>query len=524
MNPALLVEVEAVLQTVPAQTRRYATHAEEILARYDDVDRKLVERGFPPTSPWWRDTIAKWYRSGRRQAVLRVGRRGGKSSSLSRLGVVEAVYGHHDVPPGDIGVVAIISTRLDEAAQRLATIAAILDALAIPYRPWGNGVLGLKLEGLRVGFRVYAASVAGVSGFTGVFVLCDEVAKWKDKDTGVNPASEVLKSVRPTMATQPEARIVLSSSPFGMMDAHYDAFEEGETELQITAAAATWEANPSVTEAETHILEPDDAAWLREYKAVPQAEIESSLLTEAQLLSATRSARTVTDEDLLRHPDLTPADLPFEEGRRYHAEMDPATRRHVWTLVVATQGYDRVRRIVKAREWRPKPGAPLKPSEVLRDIADVLRPYGVRTVHTDQASADALAELGRLAGLVLLDSAWTQPEIREASEHVVKLLGEGLLELPPDKFVRSDLLGIRKIITRNGMRYEFAEMHGRHSDYAPVILRAVDDSRWRGRAPETPQTTEEKAQTAKRSYLLEREREKERAQRFGRLPPTHRRR
>lgn len=525
MNLALLVEVDAVASTFASPTRRCATHEDEILERYDEVEAKLVAKGFPETSPWWAGTIARWYEAGKRQLVARVGRRGGKSSSLSRLAVVEALYGHHDVPPGDIGVVAIISTRLDEAAQRLATIGAILDALGVAYRPWGNGVLGIKLEGRRVGFRVYAASVAGVSGFTGIFVLCDEVSKWRDKDTGVNPASEVLKSVRPTMATQPNARIVLSSSPFGMLDAHYDAFEEGVTDLQVTAAAPTWEANPTITEAETHVLEPDEGAWLREYAAIPQAEIESSLLSEALIDAATRAAREVTPEMLAAHPGLTPADVPYEEGRRYVATMDPATRRHVWTLTVVTQGYDRVRRVVLAREWRPKPGLPLKPSAVLADIAVMLRPYGgLRTVHTDQASADALAELATQAGLVLLDDAWTQPEIRESSEHLLKLLQEGLLELPPDKSVKADLLGIRKIITRAGMRYEFAEMHGRHSDYAPAILRAVDDSRWRGKAPETPQTTEEKAQTAKRSFLIEREREKERAQRFGRLPATHRRR
>lgn len=513
------------MSTFAADERRFDDHADEILARYDEVDEKLVAKGFPPTSPWWRETIERWYRSGKRQAVLRVGRRGGKSSSLSRLAVVEALYGHHDVPPGDTGVVAVISTRNDEAGARLTTIQAILDALGVAYRPWGKGVDGLRLIGRRMGFRVYSASVQGVSGFTGIFILCDEVAKWKDKDTGANPASEVLKSVRPTMATQPESRIVLSSSPFGMMDAHYDAFEEGETDLQTTGYAPTWEANPSLTEAETHVLEPDEGAWLREYKAVPQAEIESSLLSEVQINSATRAARVASKDDVKLHPNITPADLPFEEGRRYWAEMDPATRRHVWTLVVSTQGYDRVRRIVMAREWRPQPGLPLKPSAVLADIAQLVKPYGLRVVHTDQASADALAELGRLAGLTLLDNAWTQPEIKEASEHVLKLLQEGLLELPPDKMVKADLLGIRKVITRSGVRYEFAEMHGRHSDYAPVILRAVDDSRFRGEAPkDEPATDQERAKAAKAQFLKDRERERERAQRMGRMPVTHRRR
>jgi hypothetical protein len=331
--------------------KRYATHADEILARYDEVDAKLVARGFPPTSAWWRGTFERWYRGrdvagGVRQLVARVGRRGGKSSSLSRLAVVEALYGHHDVPPGDTGVVAVISTRLGEAAQRLGTITSILDALEVPYRPWGAGVLGIRLVGRRVGFCVYAASVAGVSGFTGIFVLCDEVAKWKDSETGVNPAGQVLASVRPTMATQPEARIVLSSSPFGMLDAHYDAFEEGDTAFQTTAFAPTWEANPTLTEDDTRAMEPDEAMWLREYAAIPQAEAETSLLTEALIDRATRANE---------------GDMPRVEGWSYVASMDPATRTNAWTFVVAGQDLAQKRHVVLAREWVPKLGLPLDP-------------------------------------------------------------------------------------------------------------------------------------------------------------------
>ena len=110
----------------PVDTR---THAGVILARFAEVDAQLVAAGFPTTSPWWLATIRRWYESGKRQAVLRCGRRGGKSSTLSRLAVVEMLYGKHDVPPGDIGVVAVISTDRPEASGRLSTIAAILDAL-----------------------------------------------------------------------------------------------------------------------------------------------------------------------------------------------------------------------------------------------------------------------------------------------------------------------------------------------------------------------------------------------------------
>lgn len=498
-----LLGVLASVEASPAEDTR--THADVILARYDEVDRKLVAAGFPATSPWWRATFERWYRSGKRQVVVRAGRRAGKSSSLSRLGVVEALYGKHRIPPGDTGVVAVISTRREEAAERIATIKAILDALGVGYRPWGE--FGVKLVGRRLGFRVYTASIAGVSGFTGIFVICDEVSKWKDNDTGANPATEVLASVRPTMTTQPEARIVLSSSPMGMLDAHYDAFAEGETELQITAYAPTWEANPTVTEEATRVLEPDESKWLREYKAVPQAEAESALISEMLIDRA------------VRRPPM-PWDLPRREGWRYGAAMDPATRGHAWTLAVAAKGSDGVRRVALVREWRGTPSLPLSPRVVLGEIAAHLAEYGLRWVVTDQAAVDHLRDLAP-KGLSLVEAPWSPKSKQEAYEHVLKLLQAESLELHPDPMVKADLLGIRRRLTRSGVSYELAEVKGRHSDYAPALALAVDDARWAAREPVVELSAAAEAEARKVAFLEARRKERERAERWGRLPATH---
>lgn len=512
MNLDVLAEVDAVLTHVAASPVRGATHASDIATRYEAVDAQLVAKGFPATSPWWRETIHRWYKSGKRQLVARVGRRGGKSSSLSRLGVVEALYGHHTVPPGDIGVVALVSTTRGEAAKRLGTIKAILDALGVAHEPWGDAVMGVKLVGRRVGFCVYAASVQGVSGFTSIFVIADEVAKWKDAATGVNPANEVIKSVRPTMATQPNSRIVLSSSPFSVLDAHYDAYEQGETDLQLVTSAPTWEANPTLTEADTHALEPDESAWLREYKAVPQAEVESSLLTDEEILHATRRKNT--------------GDMPFMAGWRYCAAMDPATRTNAWTLTIAGQGPKGIRHIVCARQWIPKKGKPLDPAEVLREIHALIAAYGLRAIITDQHITDSLRSILRLLKLedrvVLVEEPWTHESRAAAFEHLRMLAQSRRLGLPADKFVRADLLGIVKKITRSGATYQLIERDGRHSDYAPAIAFAVADARFPSvhRAP--PKTEQQRADEQKSKFLDDRRAATDRAKRFGTLPVTHR--
>ncbi len=510
MNVASLLGAgDSLLAAIPEppDTR---SHADIILARFDEVDRKLVALGFPATSPWWRKQIDRWYRSGRRQFVPRVGRRGGKSSSLSRLAVVEAVYGRHDVPPGDVGFVAIISTDRPEALGRLRTIEAILDALGVAYRPCRGGVVGIELVGRRTGFRVFTATIKGVSGFTGIFVLCDEVAKWADADTGANPAAEVLASVRPTMKTMTNARMVLSSSPMSMFDAHYDAYEQGDTDLQLVATAPSWIANPTITEADCVTEEPDESKRAREYGAIPQAQAETSLLTDYLV---ERARRTIPQ----------PWDLPYVPGHRYVAAMDPATRGNAWTLVIATKGADSVRRVAMAREWRGSPSAPLSPKAIMLEVRECLEAYRLRWVTTDQAAVDYLRDLCP-KGVSLREAPWTQSNKAEAYQHVLTLAQSDALELPPDVQVKADLLGIRKVFTRTGVQYLLAEVKGRHSDFAPSVALAVDDARFAATVPEEQLDTEGAAQKAKRDFLEGRRKERERRERFGAQPITHQKR
>lgn len=238
------------------------------LATLEAVDRALTAARYPALSPFWRDTFQDFVASARRQLVARVGRRGGKSSSLCRYAVAVALaYDCSTIPPGDVGVVAFLSTRQAEANARLRTIKAILDTLRVRYRPVDGGI---ELVGRPIVFQVFPATTTAALGFTAILVICDEVAAWRDAATGANPAREVLASLRPTLASQRAARIVLSSSTRGTGDAHARAFDEGNTPHQRVAFAPTWLANPTLTEAELRADEPDPQVFDREYAAIPQ--------------------------------------------------------------------------------------------------------------------------------------------------------------------------------------------------------------------------------------------------------------
>jgi len=147
-------------------------------------------------SSWWRE----WSQGieGAGVEVVRVGRRGGKSTMLCRLAVAELLWTPARTPAGDVLHVAIVSVDRREAAERLRTIGAMLDALGVVDRRAQVGGLALGVTerkssaeaielagdwGVRA-VRVFTATVAGVSGMTCSLALCDEVAKWRDRETG----------------------------------------------------------------------------------------------------------------------------------------------------------------------------------------------------------------------------------------------------------------------------------------------------------------------------------------------------
>lgn len=237
------------------------------LARFDAMNAALVESGFPAISDWWRQQIGRFFAAGRRRWVIRAGRRAGKSSTLARLAVAWALWGTWSVPAGDVAVIPFVSVDRDEASARLRTIAAVLRALGVSFEERTNEI---EITGARtVLFRVTTCSTRGTVGFTSIACFCDEVARWESRDIGANPAKEVVGSLSPTMATQPSAFLVLSSSPWGTDDFHAEQFDLGDTAHQVVSFAPTWLANPTLSEQDTHALEPDPKLWQREYAGEP---------------------------------------------------------------------------------------------------------------------------------------------------------------------------------------------------------------------------------------------------------------
>jgi len=471
---------------------------DEMIARLRALDDKLAEHSFPRMAPFWADVLARFYASHCRVLVLRVGRRGGKSSMLCRVAVLEALYGDHTIPAGDVGVVAIISVSRDEAAQRLRTIEAILGALKVKYRRVGDSI---ELEGRPIVFKTYTATVAGVSGFTCICAICDEVAKWRDTDTNANPATEVLASLRPTMATQPNARMFLSSSPFGTLDAHCEAFDRGDVDgLQQVAHAPTWIANPTITEEQTRRLEPDDRIWSREYAAIPQGSALAAFDPDhiARCFRPMPPARDRAARICVMDPSSGKCDAwtyaicswtwpqperPFvgEMRDRYIGQGMSVSEWHP-TLDVAgnkipNPNYDPT----EAAHPRPllhvehvdgfegKFARALTASDVVDSIGTDLRRFGVEHVHTDQWADFALASMfADRVGVRVSSWPWTAPKKEACARQVRSWMRDGELILVEHPKLRAQLGSYEERV--GGSAFKYSGAHGGHDDFVSLLM------------------------------------------------------
>jgi hypothetical protein len=435
-----------------------------ILTALLDIDAALEREGVPPISPYWRGEAERFYRhASARLLVECVGRGGDKSRTSTKMAIAEVLAGSFRVPPGERHYFTHVAENRDEAAKTLAVLEQYLRILRVGFARSSDTI---ELQQLPLGFKVLACRVGAVSGWRCIGWTADECAKWDNE--GTDPSTEVIASIRAMTVTHPEARGRMFSSPLGILGHFYDTWIRGDAADQVVGHAASWEANPSITEERTRQLERDERKWQREYKAVPTQETDQSMFTAVLLDRVTRA---------------TPGDVPKEGGVTYVAAMDPGYVRNPWTFVIAGKRLvgNRVKRsVVLAREWRGTDAYPNDPRRILREIAPLCRLYGIDGVYTDQYEKyglQAIAEEPEIAiGVWVRDQNATA---RLASyEALLMEISDDEVELPKHEQLRADLLAVRQRLTPNGFTVHLPQTpDGRHADFASSVTLAIANCR-----------------------------------------------
>jgi hypothetical protein len=389
------------------------------------IDRELVAAGWPAISPWWWNVFENC--SGVRNVVVRGGRRGGKSTTICKKSVSEVLNPKHAVPPGDVGYFAIVSATKEQAKERLNTCSKILDVLGVPHRKTAEQII-IESDTRQVGIKCFAATLKGVVSFTSIGALCDEEARWQDPDTGANPAGEVLGSLRPTMATMPNAQMWHVSSPWSTLDVHHKMVEEGDTIAQRVFCGSTWEMNPTLTEADTHALEPDYPTWLREYAAQPMSSDETKFFPAEFIDNAARTIADVAANMVeffalhrWRHGELQ---KPVE---RVAGGADFAFRRNSSALIVFEKRGDLL--CLTAGEERIPGNTALVPSRTIKELAGIAVERGADSLACDLHYIESVREHVDDLEIGLLEFPTSPDKIGKAYVRTRVLLSEGKIDL-----------------------------------------------------------------------------------------------
>lgn len=428
------------------------------LRRLWALESELVKAGFPPLPAWWRETIERFYRSGKRRLVVRKGRRVFASTSVApRLSVAEMLFGEHPHLPGmPPHIYAFLSVKRDEASKRLRGIKAILDVLAEPYDEKGDTI---ELRDRPAIFSVVTANYRTSVGESVAFCWCDEVARWRDETSGANPAEEVVGSLAPALSTLPDAKLFLVSSPLTTEDYHARQFDLGETEAQAVAFGETWTINPSMTREMCEREEPDRKRFLREYGAQPSASVSAAFD-----VNAIEAAFSLTTGNALR-------------GQRVIV-LDPSSgRKDAWTWGVV--GWD----------W-PAPRSPailrfdvidgvsagffkgVRAEAVVERVAQLAKVHDVHVVHADQRESLMLESAFSRHGLAYRVHDWTASSKPEAVERVRRWMADGRLSLPEHDTLRRELLAFEEKITPSGS-LTFGARGSGHDDYVSLLITAA---------------------------------------------------
>lgn len=281
----------------------------------------------------------------------------------------------------------------------------------------------------------------------------------------------------PALATMPDAKLCLVSSPLSVNDYHARQFDLGETPGQCVARGATWEINPHLSEADTRELEPDERTWRREYGAEPSESIEENWFGAA--------IDAAIDHD--------PAgDIPH--GVRRIISIDPAFDGESspdlfgWSVTTSEPGpllgvTGRPRRVTRVRAvgaWKPD-RSPYAMAERVRDeVCNVFDPDSRdwRTVYTDQHEGHSFTELASSAGLSLYVVPWTggnSEKSKLARFKAVRLaMLDGSLKIPNDPDLLREFRSVRGLLAPSGNeRIEMPRTSRGHCDrVAAVVLGA----------------------------------------------------
>jgi hypothetical protein len=229
---------------------------------------------------------------------------------LIKIGAKVVSHGRYVAKPGEVATIAVLAANRPQARSIFRYISGILKAVPL----FARMVVDENTEAItlsnRVVIEIGTASFRTTRGYSFAAVLCDEIAFWRQDETSANPDVEILRALRPGMASIPGSILMLASSPYAKRGELYAAYRRhfGKDDARVLVwKADTATMNPKIDPAIiAEAYESDPEAAKAEYGAEFRSDIADFV------------TREIIDAVTCRH------ELPPEPGVTYAGFVDPS--------------------------------------------------------------------------------------------------------------------------------------------------------------------------------------------------------
>ena len=386
-------------------------------------------------------------------ALYLTGRRSGKSRVSAAIAAFEAVLAGHQrkLAKGERGVVPVVAPTKNQGRIVRDYIRAIFDLPLLQGQLAGENAEGFELrDGTRI--EIMAGNFRTVRGYSLLAAVVDEVAFFGLEETSRVSDTELIRALKPSLATV-GGKLIAISSPYARRGWSYQTFQKHHA--NATGSVLVWNA-PSRTMNSTLPQRVVDEALAEDYQAA-----KSEYLGEFRDDVAAFITREIVESLVAKGcPERLPRKeieyLAFADlsgGRADDAALAISHRE------LTSRGLKVVVDYVK--RWKP----PFDPMSVIGQMANDLRKYNLRRVIGDNYAAEFVAKAFQANGI-----KYAKSELPKSSLYMELLprLCSGLIELPDNEILISQLANLERR-TRAGGRDIVDHPAGGHDDLANVV-------------------------------------------------------
>ena len=390
------------------------------------------------------------------EAVLIVGRRGGKSRILALIAVYLATMRNYApyLAPGEVATIAIIAADQDQARAIFNFVDGLLKAVPLLHKMVVSANR-LRITLLnRVRIEIGTASFRSTRGYTFAAVLADELAFWRSEESSANPDVEIMRAIRPGLATIPGAMLLMASSPYAKKGELYNAFRKyyGKDDAKVLVwKAPTLSMHPGLDKTIVdEAYESDPEAARAEYGAEFRDDLADYITREA-VDAVTMRGRS---------------EVPPQPGIAYRAFCDPSGgSRDAMTLAIVHLDRNGMLVLDALLEIR----APFHPDEAIAACVALLNRYGVAKVVGDKYASEWPRARFAESGIEFEQSARPKSDLYS---DLLPLINAGRIELLDLPRLSVQLCGLERRTSRSG-KDSIDHSPGGHDDLANAVAGAL---------------------------------------------------